>query len=94
MPPAASQHDARAAPEGLDLRIHSALTDLHTYVLLVDAEWGRVSERIDELVRAHSTSGETFALSARRVELAEELAALRAAVSALQDDAEAMREPH
>ena len=92
MPPAASQRDARAAPSGVDPRIHSAVTDLYTYVLLVDAERTRLTARIEELTLARSTSGETFGLAERRMEMAEELEALRAAVSALQRDADAIRE--
>jgi hypothetical protein len=84
-----SRADRTSGPGEFDPRIHTALTDLHAYVLLLDAEWRQLGERIEELARADSRSTESFELAARRAAMAEELEALREAVTTLREQADA-----
>lgn len=86
---APSQREHRSSPVGLDPPLHDALTDLHTYVLLLDAEWERLGHRIDDVSRAHGSAEECFALTELRINMGEELDALRAAVTALREHADA-----
>jgi hypothetical protein len=69
--------------------MHDALTDLHAYVLLLDAEWQKLGERIEELTLSNSTSTECFELAQARLDMAEELAALRKTIALLRADADA-----
>jgi hypothetical protein len=69
-------------PEDLDPRMHDALTDLHTYVLALDAERRRLGDRVMELTKVVSQEGAV--LTRQRVEIAEELDALRATLVALR----------
>src|ERR1700735_2163997 len=69
-------------PEDLDPRMHDALTDLHTYVLALDAERRRLGDRVRELTKLVSQEGAV--LPRQRVEIAEELDALRATLVALR----------
>jgi hypothetical protein len=62
--------------------MHDALTDLHTYVLALDAEHQRLGDRVMELAKLVSQEGAV--LDRRRVEIAEELDALRSALIALR----------
>jgi hypothetical protein len=69
-------------PAGLDPRMHDALTDMHTYVLALDAERQRLGDRITELSKLVSREGAV--LDRRRCEIAEELDALRETLIALR----------
>jgi hypothetical protein len=62
--------------------MHDALTDLHTYVLALDAERQRLGDRVTELTRLVSEEGAV--LDRRRGEIVEELDALRETVIALR----------
>ena len=62
--------------------MHDALTDLHTYVLALDAERQRLGDRVTELAKLVSQEGAV--LDRRRAEIAEELDALRATLVALR----------
>ena len=73
-------------PAGLDRRMHDALTDLHTYVLALDAERQRLSDRVTELTKLVSQEGAV--LDRRRGEITEELEALRATILALRECAD------
>jgi hypothetical protein len=81
--------DGQAAPDGYDPRVHTAVTDLYAYVLLLDAECRRVGERLSATAPEHLTSGESIELAELRVEMAEELDALRTAIAALREGADA-----
>jgi hypothetical protein len=72
-----------ATPDGFDPKVHAAVTDLHTYVLLLDAELDGLGERIEKLARDCPGSDERTELDKLRTELAEELEALRATAAAL-----------
>ena len=74
--------DGRRMPAGVDPRMHAALTDLHTYVLALDAERQRLGDRITELTKLVSQEGAV--LDRRRGEITEELDALRATLIALR----------
>jgi hypothetical protein len=74
--------DTRRMAAGLDPRMHDALTDLHTYVLALDAEHQRLGDRVAELTKLVSQEGAV--LDHRRGEIAEELEALRATILALR----------
>jgi hypothetical protein len=69
-------------PAGVDPGMHDALTDLHTYVLALDAEHHRLGDRVTELTKLVSREGAV--LEDRRGEIAEELDALRATLVALR----------
>jgi coenzyme F420-reducing hydrogenase gamma subunit len=75
-------HDGRRMPSGLNPRMHDALTDLHTYVLALDAERQRLGDRVTELAKLVSQEGAV--LDHRRTEIAEELDALRETLVALR----------
>ena len=74
----------RAAPEGLDPRVHAAVTDIYTYVLLLEAEW-RTSGG-PPAGEERSSSPRRAPLTGLRDEQAEELDALRDAAAALRED--------
>jgi hypothetical protein len=74
--------DTRRMVAGLDPRMHDALTDLHTYVLALDAERQRLGDRVTELTKLVSEEGAV--LDRRRGEIAEELDALRETLIALR----------
>jgi hypothetical protein len=74
--------EARGMPAGVDPHMHDALTDLHTYVLALDAERQRLGDRVTEL--ANLVSQEGAVLHRRRGEITEELDALRATLNALR----------
>ena len=77
-----SAADAQRMPAGVNPRMHAALTDLHTYVLALDAERQRLGDRVTELTKLVSQEGAV--LDHRRGEIAEELDALRATLAALR----------
>ena len=84
---AASGREQRAAPEGIDPRVHAAVTDMYTYVLLLDAERRRVGERLQEAGTVPPPPDQHAQLTELRVELTEELDALREAAATLQEQA-------
>jgi hypothetical protein len=79
----ASGHETRSAPAGLDPGVHSAVTDMCTYVLLLDAERCRLGERLYEGEKAPPPA-QRAELMQLRADMAEELDALRLAVAALR----------
>ncbi len=81
--------DHAPGPGQFDPRIHNALTDLHAYVLLLEAERRQLGQRIEELASSDSGSAEGFELTQRRAAMAEELEALRGAVATLREQADA-----
>jgi hypothetical protein len=91
MPRARSHGDPGSTPPGFDPSLHDALTDLHTYALLLEADWVRVGRRIDSLACAHADAALIADLTELRAKMGEELEALRAAAGSLRDDAEAGR---
>ena len=84
-----SHGEEGCSPAGLDPPLHDALTDLHTYALLLEAEWMRVGRRIDALAGNRDESELVADLVELRARMGEELEALRAAAGSLRDDAEA-----
>jgi hypothetical protein len=84
---ATRQPDDHASPEGLDWRLHDALTDMHAYALLLEGQWKNLGTEIDALAGADGSSAERVGLLARRTEIAEELEALRETASALRAQA-------
>ena len=80
-----SGHEPQSAPEGLDPGVHTAVTDMCTYVLLLDAERRRLGERLQEEAAASPPPGERAQLRRVRAEMAEEVDALRLAVAALHE---------
>jgi hypothetical protein len=69
---------------GLDPRIHDALSDLHAYVLVLDADWRRVAARLELSRGTDATAPERAQLQRRHDELAEELDALRGTIAKLR----------
>jgi hypothetical protein len=72
----------------VDDRLNFALGDLYAYVLVLDAQRQRLVEPLDQLApvgRAAEASGE---LKRQRLELAEELDALRDAIAVLRAQTE------
>jgi hypothetical protein len=78
--------DDRRLPAGLDPRMHDALTDLHMYVLVLDAERQRLGDRVTELTKLVSQEGAV--LDRRRRDISEELDAVRATLIALRAHAD------
>jgi hypothetical protein len=66
--------------------MHDALTDLHAYVLALDAERQRLGEHAEELTRRATQDG--VELARRRSEISEELDAMRAMVATLRNCAD------
>ena len=87
MGPAASGHESPAAPEGVDPRVHTAVTDMYTFMLLLDAERRRVGERLEGAGSPPPAPEQHAQLTELRAELAEEVDALRAAAATLQEQA-------
>jgi hypothetical protein len=72
----------------LDPRMHEALTDLHAYVLVLDAEWQRLGKYVEEPGLSGVVSPQSVQILRRRAEMTEELHALRATAAALRAIAE------
>jgi hypothetical protein len=83
MVPETSGREAITAPEGFDPDVHAAVTDMYTYVLLLEAEGRRVDNRLQEAMTTPGSSHERAQLVKLRAELAAELDALRKAATAL-----------
>ena len=73
----------------LDPRMHDALTDLHAYALVFDAEWQRLGKYVEEPDQSGLVSPQGVQVLRRRAEMTEELHALRATAAALRAIAEA-----
>jgi hypothetical protein len=71
--------------DGIDPALHDAITDLHVYALMLEAEWIRLGERIAEMAAECSSADEGRQLTELREQMGEELAALRETVTALRD---------
>jgi hypothetical protein len=71
---------------GIDPRMHDALTDLHTYALVLDAEWRRMGEQAAGLRSINSA--DVTEIEVRRAQVAEELEVLRATIAALRAKAD------
>ncbi len=65
--------------------MHDALTDLHAYALILDADWQRLGEPDPQPAGSGGASVESAELAQRRAEMTEELQALRATTAALRD---------
>lgn len=66
-------------------RVNDALTDLSAYTLTLDSERLRLGQRMRELATSDSSAEERYALLCEHDEILDELAALRAAISALRE---------
>jgi hypothetical protein len=66
-------------------RVNDALTDLSTYALTLDSERLRLDNRMKALARTDSSAEERYAVLREHDEISDELAALRAAISALRE---------
>jgi hypothetical protein len=70
---------------GVSQRVNAALTDLNAYVLTLDLERLRLDNRLREIAKNDSSMDDWHPLLRERDELGEELAALRAAISAFRE---------
>ena len=70
----------------IDPRMHTALTDLHAYALVLDAEWRRMGDQAAGLRSIDSS--EVAEIEERRAQIAEELDVLRATIAALRTKAD------
>ncbi len=75
--------------DGVGSRIWDALTDLYTYVLVLDAEWRQLGQHLAALASNGSASPERPKLERRHHEITEELDALRGAIAMLRAHADA-----
>jgi hypothetical protein len=64
--------------------VNEALTDMHTYTLLLEGDWERLGRRLEGLVTDGASSEEFSQLVGRRAEIQEELEALRTTTAALR----------
>jgi hypothetical protein len=69
---------------GPEPRVNEALTDMHTYTLLLEGDWERLGRRLEGLAATGASSEEFSQLVARRAEIEEELEALRTTTAALR----------
>ncbi|MGO9974790.1 MAG: hypothetical protein ACLP01_18690 [Solirubrobacteraceae bacterium] len=76
------------AERGLDGRIHDVLSELHAYVLVLDAERHRLVARLEVLRDSGAAPPERVELERRHCELTEELDALRATIDKLREYAD------
>jgi hypothetical protein len=68
----------------IDPHLHEALTDLHLYVLVVDAERQRIAQRLESLGGSSSDDGTRAELERQHAAIVEELDALRSMLIALR----------
>ncbi|HZE04288.1 MAG TPA: hypothetical protein VE127_03625 [Solirubrobacteraceae bacterium] len=80
-----TQH--RRAP-GVPPQIRHGLTELHAYTMCLDAELGRLEDRITALDGLADSAAEAGELRARQLEIADELDLLRRTISALRRSAD------
>jgi hypothetical protein len=64
--------------------VNEALTDMHTYTLLLEGDWERLGRQLEGLAAAGGSSDEFSQLVARRGEIEEELEALRMTTAELR----------
>ena len=74
--------------DGGDSRIWDAVTDLYTYVLVLDAEWRQLGEQLAALSGDGAALPERSTLERRHREIEEELEALRGAIAMLRAHAD------
>ena len=70
--------------DGGQARVRDALTELHTYALVLDAELQKTESRIVELDRNREQTRELPELHRRRTELTEQLDLLHRTISELR----------
>ncbi|MGZ4217425.1 MAG: hypothetical protein ACXVHB_09340 [Solirubrobacteraceae bacterium] len=70
---------------GCNQRAYEALTDLSAYALTLDSERLRLDSRLNELAEIDSSVEQRHVLLRERDEISEELAALRATITALRE---------
>lgn len=80
-----AQGEPGSVAGGVDQSVHDALTDLSVYALTLDRERHRLDDRLLELVEVESSVAERRALLRERDEIADELTALRRAITALRE---------
>jgi hypothetical protein len=84
----AEQHE-QAEPESgrrrRDERVSDALTNLSAYALSLDGEWHRLNDRLMELAKGESSVAQRRAVLRERDEIADELKALRRAITTLRE---------
>lgn len=68
-----------------DQRVNDAITDLSAYALRLDMERHRLDDRLVKLSAVESLAAERRALLRELEEIVEELAALRGAIGAFQE---------
>jgi len=71
-------------PPGIDPPVHSAVTDLCVYVLVLDAERQRLSAQADRLAQSGTEPWKEAELDERGTEITKELEALREMIVALR----------
>jgi hypothetical protein len=76
--------DPWPAPPSLDQGVHDALCDLHAYVLVLDAEWRRVTQHVAAIEESDADDGRRQTLVRRERELSQELDSLRAMIADLR----------
>lgn len=78
---------------GSNHKAYEALTDLSAYALTLDSERLRLDSRLSELAEIDSSVQQRHALLLERDEISEELAALRATITALRDQIPSYADP-
>jgi hypothetical protein len=69
---------------GPEPRVNDALTDMHTYTLLLEGDWERLGRQLEGLAVDGGSSEDFSQLVSRRAEIGEELEALRTTTAALR----------
>jgi hypothetical protein len=67
--------------------MHDALTDLHAYALMLEADWQRLGEPEPQPAPSGAAPVEPVELAQRRADMTEELQALRDTTAALREAA-------
>lgn len=78
--------DPEPALPGLDQRVHDALCDLYAYVLVLDAEWRRVTHHLAVIEQIDAHHGRRLTFLRRERELRQEIDSLRAMIVELRRD--------
>jgi hypothetical protein len=76
--------DPQPALSGLDPRVHDALCDLYAYVLVLDAEWRRVTHQLAVIAEIDPRHARRLTLVRRERELSQELDSLRDMIADLR----------
>jgi hypothetical protein len=82
------EHIATPCVPGIDARLHEALIDLHTYILVLDAERQRLQEQLATLGAAEADVPLRADLERQRAAMDEDLGTLHAMLVALRSDAD------